>query len=102
MVQHYQAPAALEQKVRALAGRSETQARDVFDLALLLRTTTLAAGAVETDVLEHAVERGLALPREAYLDQVLPFLDPEVAELYPEAAWASMRDFVAGKLLEDS
>lgn len=102
VVQHYQAQAALEQKVRALAGRSETQARDIFDLALLMRTTTLAAGAVEADVREQALERGLALPREAFLDQVLPFLDPDVAELYPEASWVAMRDFVAGKLLEDS
>ena len=36
-VQHYTADAATEQKIKALAGRSETQARDVFDLDLLLR-----------------------------------------------------------------
>src|SRR5215203_4412630 len=36
-VQHYSGDVPAEQKVAALAGRSETQARDVFDLELLLR-----------------------------------------------------------------
>ena len=36
MVNHYDAAAALRQKIGALAGRRETQARDVFDLHHLL------------------------------------------------------------------
>ena len=36
MVSHYGAAAALEQKVRALAHRTETQARDVFDVHHLI------------------------------------------------------------------
>jgi predicted nucleotidyltransferase component of viral defense system len=40
-VQHYELAPATEQKVKALAGRPETQARDVFDLDLLLRRAPL-------------------------------------------------------------
>ena len=99
---HYAAEAAIDQKIQALALRSETQARDVFDLELLLR---LRAGDVapETpgDILRSAVERALELPFEAFEDQVLPFLDPEVVELYDDpAAWEQMKNFVASRIGE--
>jgi predicted nucleotidyltransferase component of viral defense system len=100
MVQHYTADAATEQKVEALAGRSETQARDVFDLDLLLRRQTLEDGTLDPQILERAAERGLELPFDAFRDQVLPFLDPEVTELYDsKAAWEQMQLFVTDKLL---
>jgi predicted nucleotidyltransferase component of viral defense system len=99
-VQHYTADAATEQKIEALAGRSETQARDVFDLDLLLRRQTLEDGTIDPQILEQAAERGLELPFDAFRDQVLPFLDPEVTELYDsKAAWEQMQLFVTDKLL---
>ncbi|HZL47675.1 MAG TPA: nucleotidyl transferase AbiEii/AbiGii toxin family protein [Solirubrobacteraceae bacterium] len=99
-VQHYTADAATEQKIKALAGRSETQARDVFDLDLLLRRQPLQAGTIDPQILMHAAERGLDLPFEAFLDQVLPFLDPEVTELYDsKATWEEMQLFVTDTLL---
>lgn len=98
-VQHYNADAAAEQKVRALAGRSETQARDVFDLELLLRRSPLPAGSLDSQVLGHAADRALQLPFAAFRDQVLPFLEPDVLELYEtEATWEQMQTFVAEKL----
>lgn len=100
-VQHYLAEPATEQKIRALAGRSETQARDVFDLELLLRKTPLAADAVDADTRKTAAERGLELPYAAFADQVAPFLDPDVVELYDRRAWEQMQLFVTGELLED-
>ncbi len=63
-VQHYLGEPAAEQKVLALAGRSETQARDVFDLDLLLRRTPLTPSAVDADIRKTAAERGLELPIE--------------------------------------
>ena len=99
-VQRYTADAATEQKIKALAGRSETQARDVFDLDLLLRRQTLTAGTIDSQILGYAAERGLELPFDAFRDQVLPFLDPEVTELYDsKAAWEQMQLFVTDKLL---
>jgi hypothetical protein len=100
-VQHYLAEPATEQKILALAGRSETQARDVFDLDLLLRKSPLAPGAVDADDRRAAAERGLELPYEAFADQVLPFLDPEVADLYDETSWQQRQSFVIDALLEE-
>lgn len=100
-VQHYVAGAPVEQKVAALADRSETQARDVFDLDLLLRRQPLAAGALEPELLARAADRALELPFAAFRDQVLPFLEPDVTELYAgEESWVQMQTFVAGKLEE--
>jgi predicted nucleotidyltransferase component of viral defense system len=100
-LRHYKAEAAIEQKVEALAGRSETQARDVFDLDLLLRRQPDAAGPVTAELRERAVVRALELPFAAFRDQVVPFLDPEVAELYADSAgWEQIRSFVVERLLE--
>lgn len=98
-LQHYTADAATEQKIEALAGRSETQARDVFDLDLLLRRRPLRAGTVDPQTLEQAAERGLELPFDAFRDQVLPFLDHEITELYDRATWEQMQLFVTDTLL---
>jgi len=99
-VQHYTGDVPVEQKVEALADRSETQARDVFDLDLLLRQRPFPAGAIDRKIVEAAVERAFELPFDAFRDQVLPFLEPDVAELYDAAAWEQMQTFVAGKLEE--
>lgn len=101
LVQHYLAEPATEQKVLALAGRPETQARDVFDLDLLLRKHPLTPGNVPAATRKSAADRGLELPYEAFADQVLPFLDPDVAVLYDEASWRHMQLFVTDKLLEE-
>ena len=99
LVQHYLGEAMSEQKVLALSRRSQTQARDVFDLDLLLRRYPLPPGTVEVKDLDDAAEHALALPFAAFRDQVLPFLEPEVAEGYDDPeAWASMQTFVAGEL----
>jgi hypothetical protein len=99
-VQHYTGSAPTEQKVMALAGRSETQARDVFDLDLLLRRGSLPAGSVDPQALLEARDRALQLPFAAFRDQVLPFLEPDLLELYDADAWEQMQTFVAGKLEE--
>lgn len=100
---HYTAGAAIEQKVRALARRSETQARDLFDLELLLRRhrDAVGAGKIDSEVVEVALERALELPFEAFRDQVVSFLDPEVVELYDDpAAWDQMQALVTERLME--
>jgi len=100
-VQHYAEDTPTEQKVRALAGRSETQARDVFDLDLLLRRRRLPPGRLDAKILADAGDRALQLPYDAFRDQVLPFLERDALELYEgEAAWEQMQTFVAGKLEE--
>ena len=101
LVPHYVEDAPTEQKVLALAGRSETQARDVFDLDLLLRRGSLAPGALDPEVLAVAVDLALQMPYAAFQDQVLPFLEPDAVELYEgEASWEQMQTFVAEQLEE--
>ena len=100
-VRHYDAEAAIGQKVDALALRSETQARDVFDLDLLLRPRPALAAAFPAARRRSAAERASELSFADFAAQVRPFLDPEVAELYADAnAWEQMRGFVVARLLE--
>jgi hypothetical protein len=99
LVPHYIGAAPTEQKVLALAGRSETQARDVFDLDLLLRSHPLAAGSLDSAVLAEAAELALQLPYAAFQGQVLPFLEADSVELYEdESSWEQMQTFVAEQL----
>ncbi len=98
-VQHYDAPTAVAQKVAALAGRTQAQARDVFDLELLLRRGTAVPRHLDPPLLEAAGERALEQDYATFRDQVLPFLEPGAAELIGSAgAWEQIQTFVAGKL----
>lgn len=77
MVSHYDGATAFAQKVGALAGRRETQARDVFDLHHLLATGG-AAGAVERDprVAERASANAMTIDFGMFKSQVLAYLPP--------------------------
>ncbi len=100
---HYTAAPATEQKVKALAGRAETQARDVFDLDLLFRSHpgAIEKGALETKTLNEAAERCVELPFDAFASQVIPFLESDVAELYTDpSSWEQMQAFVVDNLME--
>ncbi len=91
LAHHYLAPAAVAQKVGALAHRSETQARDVFDLHLLL-TTAVEPGAIHLDPaarrdLPRAIERAMDVSFDDYQGQVVVFLEPEHAAIHASRAW---------------
>jgi len=99
---HYTAAAAAEQKVGALAGRSQPQARDVFDLELLLRgwPDALAPGRIPSRVIDVAIERALELSYAAFSAQVGPFLEPDVRAIHDQPeAWAAAQSFVAERLI---
>jgi hypothetical protein len=86
-----------------LALRSETQARDRFDLELLLRQHPEAVppGVIASSTLDLAVERAFELPFRAFSDQVIPFLDAGIVELYDNlSAWGRAQAFVAERLME--
>ena len=98
-VQHYDTASATMQKVAALAGRPQTQARDVFDLELLLRRQPLVKGSLDAALLEAAVERALEQDYAAFRDQVLPFLESDAAELVASpGAWEQIQTFVSDRL----
>jgi predicted nucleotidyltransferase component of viral defense system len=100
-LQRYRATAALEQKIDALALRAETQARDVFDLDWLFRNYRDAVDASSINLARagQAAETCAILTYDSYQSQVVPFLDPPIAELYgSEDAWVQMQTAVFEEL----
>jgi len=99
LIQHYLLEPATEQKVYALAQRPQTQVRDVFDLEILMRKGGLSDGAIPREKLDTAAEAAVELIWADFESMILPFLEPSVAELYDEAVWNQIQDYVAGELL---
>jgi predicted nucleotidyltransferase component of viral defense system len=99
---HYTTGAAIRQKVHALAERSEPQARDVFDLSLLLARQDalgLALDATAKKWLDSAIEHALGVSFDEYSSKVVAFLEPGHAELYAgRAAWEAMQQDVVERL----
>jgi hypothetical protein len=100
---HYTPGSAVAQKIRALAGRPETQARDLFDLDLLLRGGYAALGnatASRTDV-DKARANAVSVSFDAFNGQVLAFLPPEQQRIFgTPAAWKAVVDRVVRALEE--
>jgi predicted nucleotidyltransferase component of viral defense system len=91
---HYPLPAAIRQKVGALVHRREVQARDVFDLSVLLSRfgeEPVDLG-LSDDLVPRAVDRVLELGYEDYLGQVVAYLEPDRSEeLASRAVWESIQ-----------
>lgn len=101
-VRHYAREAAIRQKLQALGGRREVQARDVFDLHVLVpdpHTDALLkflAEELRRDLLKEAHERSLTITYAEYEGQVFEFLGKEAQDRYDgEARWDEMRLQVA-------
>jgi predicted nucleotidyltransferase component of viral defense system len=79
MVSHYDAVAAFRQKAGALAGRRETQARDVFDLHHLIVTGGVegAVNALGPRVAERAIANAMSVDFGTFKSQVLAYLPPD-------------------------
>lgn len=91
LVSHYGAERAILQKVRALAGRSETQARDVFDLHHLLSRYPNALSAFDETLWRQAWERASSVTFDAFMSQVIAYLPPAEQSAYAsEAAFDGM------------
>ena len=76
---HYEPVVAITQKIEALAGRAQTQARDIFDLYFLMalkgvkpEKTTLTAELIET-----AQNNLMTIAYQDYKSQVVAYLSPE-------------------------
>jgi hypothetical protein len=105
LARHYLLPAAIEQKIGALAGRSETQARDVYDLDLLFAR----AGRDLPKILAklkamppQAPDRAMALSFEDFMGQVGSFLPEAGRNEMGRARWEAMQlrvaEIIAGAL----
>lgn len=88
MASHYDMHSAYNQKVGALADRRETQARDIFDIHLLI-----GAGAdtnnkdLDPHKKEAAAQRSTDISHDMFMSQVVSYLHPDYREQYssPEA-----------------
>lgn len=98
---HYAPAAAVMQKVSALAGRPEPQARDVFDLNLLFARPDVDGLTAPSKLVDAAVEQAMAISFDHYTAQVVAFLEPDHAPLYSSRdAWNVMQSTVIERLEE--
>jgi len=95
---HYVKEAAIRQKVDALGGRREAQARDVFDLHLLVphpapaKLVAFLAKQLRSDRLREAQARALAVTYAEYEGQMFEFLSDEARAHYgSETSWDETR-----------
>jgi len=99
---HYATRAAIVQKVRALADRTEPQARDVFDLGLLLSRpegAMVGSSDVDPSLVTRAIDRAIGISFDDYTSTVVAYLDPELAPPYAERdAWSLMQETVVRHL----
>ncbi len=103
-VNHYTARSAVRQKIYALAGRSETQARDIWDLDHLMRTTNVDPRPLPhnvQDALPRAIDRAMSLEYDVFKAQVVPYLSDDDQLLYgTRDAWDRMCELVVDRLQE--
>jgi predicted nucleotidyltransferase component of viral defense system len=80
---HYNREAAIAQKIIALADRSVTQARDIFDLYLLLGNKTLEINFILTkEQITKATENMKTIKFQDFQSQVVSYLTNEYKKTY--------------------
>jgi len=82
LASHYPAEAAFRQKINALIFRSQTQARDVFDLDHLLRCGVSTKGMVLPSQWRDAQQNAMSISYDVFKSQVLAYLAPEYQSQY--------------------
>lgn len=101
LTQHYSREAAFRQKIGALSSRQVTQARDIFDLKLLLDG---GAGKepLSADVAKEvprAIENAITVGFDEFSGQVLAFLAADYQEYYgTRKAWDALQQEVVDAL----
>jgi predicted nucleotidyltransferase component of viral defense system len=101
LAQHYSREAAFSQKIRALSLRNVTQARDVFDLKLLLdggAGKKKLAAAIAREI-PQAVENANTISFDDFSGQVLAYLASDYQEYYSSRkAWEGLQHEVVDAL----
>jgi len=97
---HYPVRAAIEQKVRALVGRVATQARDVFDLAVLFSMSESSTGSLDAvrNLVPAAIDLVATMRYRDYVAQVVGYLvRDQVAAYATQKAWDAIQlDVIRG------
>lgn len=94
---HYSGEEAVFQKIKALAGRSATQARDVVDLDLLqaggFASSIKTNNKLTKELREKAIEALLSLNFDDYKGQVVEFIDTGNREYYDSpSTWDQLQE----------
>jgi len=99
-VNHYAPDDAFSQKVNALINRTETQARDVFDIHHLLQTQRISHfPSLNREQLEKATANALEVTFPLFKSQVLSYLELELIREYDsEDIWNTMLSTVIDSL----
>jgi len=97
---HYGLEAAFAQKIDALAGRAQTQARDVFDLALLAeRGGAVLNSRKDNKKLVTACKNATSVSFDQFKSQVIAYLSPEYQGYYgTRKVWESLQENVVKRL----
>ena len=99
LVNHYTAASAIAQKIEALALRPTPQARDVFDLHLLLTSHPHLEVTAKRAVIHKATLCAMDLSFDDFAGQVLAYLTPEHESLYQlKRTWEQMQNDVVSAL----
>jgi hypothetical protein len=103
MATHYPKEIAYRQKLGALMDRKVIQARDVFDLDLLLRSGVKTGGlpAKLRARIGEATDHIMAVDFDTFAGQVLAYLSPEDQATYDREAWDALRLRVLAALEEE-
>ena len=97
---HYLLVAAVKQKINALVFRTQTQARDIFDLHLLFSRKIEKAFTFAFD-LEKAIDSVESILFNDYSSQVVSYLIPEYIDHYRNPSlWEEMKVFVVDNLMK--
>ena len=92
MVNHYTKEATFRQKLRALVGRSVTQARDLFDLHHLIQCgTDLSQVSITPELANQVASAALNISYEDYCSLVVAYLPSDQQERYrSKELWEQM------------
>jgi predicted nucleotidyltransferase component of viral defense system len=84
MMNHYSADTAFQQKVHALASRSQTQARDLFDIYILLTSQIKNSSFAKKQkhIFHEAQIKAKTITFQDFKSQVLSYLAPEYQQQY--------------------
>jgi predicted nucleotidyltransferase component of viral defense system len=101
LAQHYSREAAFRQKIAALSRRTVTQARDIFDLKLLLDGGAGKEKLPEDVAAEipRAIENAMTIGFDEFSGQVRAYLAADYQEYYgSRKVWESLQQEVIGAL----
>jgi hypothetical protein len=96
LVSHYDINSAITHKLNALAGRTVIQARDIFDLHILIPQLNNSVFKIDKNILSKAYKRIFEVDFEMFRDTVVSYLSINDRELYNKSdLWEETRLKVA-------